>query len=218
MKTLLLLLAAILVTGCAGPRVPPWSAAGFHHLTSYKTAFLEGRDALAALHYGRAEEAIKKSGNIDVLARARLTRFALQVSVLKSFAEQEYLELEKLKPLPETHNYFLFLRGDFQRLEPELLPEQYREVLPGLKTGNLQETEAAIKNIEDPLSRLIATGLAVRRGLYNETILQLAVATASENGWRKALLVYLEKKRQYYEERKESEKALGVKHWLQIIK
>lgn len=218
MKRLLCLLAAILVTGCAGADIPAWSTAGFQHLESYKKAFLEGRDTAAEFHYRRAEEAIKRSGNIDILARARLTRFALHVAALKPFVEQEYLELERLKPLPETHNYFLFLRGDFQRLDPALLPEQYWEVSQGLRSGNIRETESAIRNIENPLSRLIATGLAVRQGYYNEAILKMAVATASENGWQKVLLVYLETKRQYYEQRNDPEKALGIKHWLRVIK
>src|SRR4030042_1880787 len=54
-----------------------------------------------------------------------------------------------------------------------------------------------ISSIDDPLSRLIACGVWVKYLPYNESILQLAINTSAENGWKKPLWVYLTKLQNY---------------------
>ena len=53
--------------------------------------------------------------------------------------------------------------------------------------------------MQDPLSVLIATGLLVKASRYDAETLSHAIEVASLNGWKKALLTYLETQRAYYE-------------------
>jgi hypothetical protein len=72
--------------------------------------------------------------------------------------------------------------------------------------------------MEDPLSKLIAAGLFIQKNTYDEGILKIAIDTASQNGWKKALLAYLEKLLFFYETKKETEKAANITQRIQLIK
>jgi hypothetical protein len=69
---------------------------------------------------------------------------------------------------------------------------------------------------EDPLSQLIAAGLSLRRHLENEAILQAAVSTASRNGWKRTLLVWLERLRTFYAATGDAAKASAVRHRIDL--
>jgi hypothetical protein len=71
--------------------------------------------------------------------------------------------------------------------------------------------------IDDPLSRLIASGLAVRHGLETEVILRTAVETASRNGWKRALLAWLERLKSFHEAAGDVEKASAIRSRIDLI-
>jgi hypothetical protein len=50
---------------------------------------------------------------------------------------------------------------------------------------------AAVQAIADPLARLVAAGVMFETGRASPDVLQLAVDTASAQGWRKPLLAWL---------------------------
>jgi hypothetical protein len=50
---------------------------------------------------------------------------------------------------------------------------------------------AAVKGIDDPLSRLVAAGVLFQSGKANPALLSLAVETASAQGWRRPMLAWL---------------------------
>lgn len=214
----LLLIAAMLVMGCATAEIPPWATTSFSHLEKYKILFLEGRREQAEFHFRKAEEELKKTADLNLLARLQLTRGALHVAFLESFPDHEFLKLQEMGLTPENRHYFLFLRGDFSQVEGSRLPGQYREVLQALQRGNDKEIERALKGIENSLSRLVATGLVVRHRGASEAILQDAVDTAGKNGWKGALFVYLAALQQLHEKQNDGQKAQRVKKLLDLLK
>lgn len=213
----LLLVTVIFVMGCATVEIPEWTSVSFNHLESYKKTFLAGGRDIAELHFQKANEEIKKSGDINLLVRAQLTRCALHAALLEAIPENDYLELEKLNPMPDNRQYFLFLRGDFHLVDSDRIPAQYRDSLKAIKLGDVKEIQQALLKIENDLSRLIACGLVVRYGRYNEAILQTAIDTASKNGWKGAILVYLTAMQQYHEKQSEPDKAARVRKLLELI-
>jgi hypothetical protein len=210
-------LIALFITGCASLETPAWRLASFSHLESYKNHLLTGNQGLAELQFRRAIEEINKSGDLDVLARAFLTRQALHIALLTTYPQDDYLAVERLHLVPANRNYFLFLEGSFLQVEAALLPSQYRELLPALQKKEPRAILAAIGKIEDPLSRLIATGLAVRLGLDEERLLLAAIDNASAQGWKGALLVYLEATRKYYERKSAGDKAGRMQDIIDLI-
>ena len=81
--------------------------------------------------------------------------------------------------------YADYLAGRIAPPDIALLPPQHRAAAAG--TGDA----AAVRAIEDPLSRLIAAGVLFRTGRASPEVLVLATDTASAQGWRRPLLAWL---------------------------
>jgi hypothetical protein len=208
----------MLFSGCGSKQIPDWTNAAFNQLDAYKKGDLAGNTFIADLHFKKATEEIKKSGNLEILARAYLTKYAVRVAVLEKIDDREYLAIEKIQPSAANRNFHEFLKGNFDHVDQDLLPEQYHGFLTAFRSRKEDSLADELLKIEDPLSRLIAAGLLVRLDRYDERCLQIAIETASKNGWKKALLVYLETIQKYYEKKKEPEKAANTRKKIDLIK
>jgi hypothetical protein len=72
--------------------------------------------------------------------------------------------------------------------------------------------------MDNPLSKLIAVGLLVKKNKDDEIDLKLAIDIASQNGWKKALLTYLFKLQSFYKTNNKQDKAAQVEEKIQLIK
>jgi hypothetical protein len=68
------------------------------------------------------------------------------------------------------------------------------------------------------LSRLIACGIWVKYLSYDENILQLAIDTAAQHGWRRPLWSYLTTLQKYYLDHREITKAESIKERMELLK
>ena len=217
-KIFSLLFLLLLLTGCGAKPAPLWIAAGHKQLETFKQDFLTGcAQRSAEIHFRNAVEEIKKGGDTDLLGKAWLTRMALQIAVLREPEEGDYLKIEAAEVVPANRNFYLFLKGDAAALDVSLLPESYRPFWAALRSGDAAKAAGAITAIDDPLSRLIASGLAVRHRLETEVILRTAVETASRNGWKMALLAWLERLKSFHEAAGDAEKASAIRSRIDLI-
>jgi len=218
-KIVILLIFIILISGCGGSKqIPDWIKASFNELENYKKNYLSGKDRIAELQFNKAVDEIKKSGNLEILGRAYLTKYAVHVAVLEVFDEKEYLSIEALEAIPQNRTFYNFLKGSFDKVDESLLPKQYNEVLKVFRKGTFEDAAHEISKMEDPLPTLIAAGLLIQKNIYNEAVLKIAIDTAAQNGWKKALLAYLEKLALFYETKKESEKAAHITQKILLLK
>jgi hypothetical protein len=218
-KILGLLFLVLVIAGCSSKPTPVWIAEGHRQLETFKRDFLTGQPPLVTeLHFNMATEEIKKSGDLDLLGKAWLTRMALQVAVLEEIAEGEYGKIDAASPVPANRNFYLFLIGKSGLVDAALLPAQYRPFLKALQNGDAAVVVRRVTEIDEPLSRLIAVGLAVRSGLENESLLQAAGETASQNGWKRALIAWLERLRLFHEKAGEAATAATVRQRIDLIK
>jgi len=208
----------MLFAGCGSKPIPDWTNAAFNQLDNYKKNYLSGKVLIAELHFNKATEEIRKSGNFEILARAYLTKCAVQTAVLEKIDDREYLKIEAVHPSASNRNFHEFLKGNVDRVERNLLPEQYQGVFTAFRSGKNGAVTDEILKMEDPLSRLIAAGLVVQHNKHDERCLQVAIDTASRNGWKKALLVYLVKIQSFYENKKELEKAANTQKRIELIR
>jgi hypothetical protein len=219
MKKLLLLLFLFLVlVGCGKP-APVWIAAGHKQLETFKQDFLTGRSQpITEIHFRNAVEEIKKGGDANLLGKAWLTRMALQIAVLTEMDAGEYPKIAAAEAVPANDHFYRFLREGAAAVDISLLPEPYRPFWETLHNGDPAKAAVAIAAIDDPLSRLIASGLAVRHGFETEAILRTAVETASQNGWKRALLAWLERLKSFHEAAGDAEKASVIGARIDLMK
>jgi hypothetical protein len=173
---------ALLLVACAKPQPPDWQVNARGALERYEQAFLAGETRAADAEFARARGDLASTGQASLVARAELTRCAAQVAslVLEPCAGFEPLRADAGAA---ERAYADYLQG--APADAALLPAQHRAVAGG------KANAAALAQIADPLSRLVAAGVVMRSGQADPQVLQLAVDTASTQGWRRPLLSWL---------------------------
>lgn len=213
-----IMLLTVFLMSCGGSQpIPDWTYASFNQMEDFKKAYLEGKAGIADLHFHRAVEEIKKSGDLDLLAKVYLNRYAVQVAILESFQDDDFLKIQKAEPNPVNAGFYAFLKGNFSQADRNLLPPQYSRTVTDILAARKDNVTEDVRQIEDPLSRLVMTGLLVRHGYENAELLNGAVETASRQGWKKALLIYLERLHAFHVQRQEGEKADKIKQKILLL-
>ncbi|WBY03746.1 hypothetical protein PE066_09500 [Ramlibacter tataouinensis] len=189
---------AVLLAACGSrPPAPDWQVNAHGSLQRYEQAWLAGSDRAAQAEFDRARRALAATGQAGLVARAELTRCALQVASLDFQACPGFEALRADAPAAERA-YADYLQG--APIAADLLPAPHRAVAGGADAARLAA-------IEDPFSRLVAAGVAMRAGRASPDLLQVAVDTASAQGWRRPLLAWLGAQLKLAEQRGDGEQA-----------
>jgi len=178
-------LAALALAGCGSkPAAPDWQVGAHGDLQRYEQAYLVGQSRAAEADFARARRALSATGQPALVARAELTRCALQVASL-DLGPCAGFEPLRADVTPAERAYADYLAARATPEQAALLPAQHRAVAGG-------RTDAqAVGAIADPLARLVAAGVVLRAGQGTPELMQLAVDTASAQGWRRPLLAWL---------------------------
>ncbi len=173
---------ASLLAACAGnPPPPDWQASAQSATTRAAAAYLEGDARVEAAELARARREVSRTGRADLLARVELTHCAAQVASLVFGPCAGFEPLRVDAPAPERA-YADYLRAQLAPDQIALLPAAHRAVAANA---------AALGGVADPLARLIAAGVLFEAGRADPNVIAAAIATASEQGWRRPLLAWL---------------------------
>ena len=184
-----LVAVGLLVTACASrPPPPDWQMNARQAIDAAVAAYLEGNARVEAAETARARSEIARTGRLDLLARAELMRCAARVASLV-FDPCEGFEALRADAAPAERAYADYLAGRVLAPDIALLPEPQRAVADAQPSAEAATT--ALGAIEDPLSRLIAAGVLFEGRRATPQALQIAVDTASAQGWRRPLLAWL---------------------------
>jgi hypothetical protein len=205
--------AIALLAGCAGgPPPPDWQMNARQALDHAVAAHLEGQPRVEDAEFARARSEIARTGRLDLLARAELMRCAARVASLEF---EPCTGFERIAPdaaAPERA-YADYLAARLQPQDIALLPASQREVAG----ASAQATPAALRAVEDPLSRLVAAGVAFQTGRASPEVLQMAVDTASAQGWRRPLLAWLGVLRLRAEQAGDQEQAERLRRRIGVV-
>ena len=160
--TFFLLLAALVASCASGPPPADWQLGAASSLAAFQKHYLEGDTKLAEVEFALAKSEIRKTGRADLLARAELLRCAARTASLE-FDDCPAFEALRADAGAEEVAYADFLAGKRERTASD-----------------------------EPLSRLVGAGVAMRTGKVTPTQISAAVDSASAQGWRRPLLAWLE--------------------------
>ena len=201
--------AVLLLAGCAsGPPAPDWQLAARSALDQSVAAYLRGDSRVAQQDFDRARAEIARTGRADLLARAELLRCAARVASL-DFAPCEGLAPLRPDMAAPEQAYARYLSGTLAPEQVGLLPPAQRAVaaLVTVSATRGDDAEAALRQIADPVSRLVAAGVLMQTGRANPVVIALAVDTAADQGWRRPLLAWLGVQLQRAEQAGDSDSA-----------
>jgi hypothetical protein len=176
--------AALVLAGCGTQApAPSWRAGAADSLQRYSVSYLKG-EARADTEFEHARSELASTGQPGMVARAELTRCAVQVASLVFEPCQGFERLRRDAP-PAERAYADYIAGRATPADVPLVPEQHRAIAGG------REDTATLQAIGDPVSRLVAAGVLLRSGRAAPQVVQVAVDTASQQGWRRPLLAWL---------------------------
>lgn len=218
MRSVLILCLLTFICACSYQPIPQWMDTSSRQLENYKTNFLTDTEDASEPHFAKARTAISSNNDLNLLATAYLTKYALHTAVLENFDDSEFIRIDKLQPNAANRAYHDFLKGNFRQITTNNLPHQYRNLPSLMINRDLSAAVREIASISDPLSFLIACGVWVKYLPVDESILQLAIDNAARQGWRRPLWAYLTRLQQYYVDRQEISKAENIQERLELLK
>lgn len=210
LRRLCLLFTATLMACAGGPPPPDWKLNAQSAIERAQDAYLSGNSTIEAVEFGRARAEIVRTGRADLLARAELVRCATRVA---SLVLEPCHAFEALAPdaAPAEQAYASYLTGQIAPDQVPLLPAQHRALAQPGANGS------AVAALDDPLSRLVAAGVLMRRGQADPLSIATAIDAASSQGWRRPLLAWLGVQAQRAEQAGEREALARIRRRIALI-
>ena len=207
----MVLIAAGALSACAsGPKVPDWKIQSIGHVERFTAAYLKGDSRVEAREFDLARAETARTGRPDWVARIELNRCAAQVASLDFEPCTGFEPLRADAAEPELA-YAAYLAGQpLDAAQAALLPEHHRSIAAAA-------TAAALPPADDPLGRLIAAGVLMRRSQASPEVVAQAVDTASAQGWRRPLLAWLGVQARLAEARGDAPEAERVKRRMDLV-
>jgi hypothetical protein len=176
-----LMLTALALAGCASKPAPPsWQPNAKDALDGFSDDYLRGNTAAANAAFARARRETSSTGRADLVAQVELVRCATLAASLE-FDECPGFAALSTDANAQQRAYAAYLAGRWEGLDVAALPEQHRAVVA---TG-------ALAGVTDPLSKLVAAGALFKAGRIRPGEIEAATETASAQGWRRPLLMWL---------------------------
>jgi hypothetical protein len=185
-----------LLAACAGgPPAPAWQDEARDALERAQQAWLTARPRVEAAETARMRAALAGTGRPELLARAELARCAALKAALALEQGGRCPAFEALAAdaAPAERAYADHLAGrPLDGARSALLPAAQLAVARALAAqAAVAEPAALLDGIDAPLARLVAAAVLFEAGRGSPALVARAVDTASEQGWRRALLAWL---------------------------
>lgn len=217
MRKLNATLSALTLTALAacssGPPVPDWKMNAQSSVERFQAAYLSGNALVEQTEFRRARSQVAGTGKLELVARIELLRCAARVASL-AFEDCAGFEALQADATDADRAYAAWLAGKAQAADVALLPEAQRAAA---SASSDTAAASAVTAIKDPLSQLVAAGVLLRSGRATPELLDTAVATASDQGWRRPLLAWLGVQRLRAEQAGDTQAAQRIARRMAIV-
>ena len=205
-------MCALLAACSSGPPVPDWKMNAQSSIERFEAAYLNGNVLVEQTEFQRARDQVGGTGKLDLIARVELLRCATRVASL-AFEACSGFEALKDDAGAADRAYAAYLAGTAVA-DTALLPASQRAVAAA--TSDTQAASAAAA-IQEPLGKLVAAGVLLRANRATPELLEMAVATASDQGWRRPLLAWLGVQRMRAEQAGDPQEAQRIARRMDIV-
>ena len=181
LSTMPVLALVLVLAGCASRPAPPsWQPNAKDALDGFTEDYLRGNTSAANAEFARARRETGGTGRPDLVAQVELVRCAVLAASLE-FDDCPGFAALAADGTAQQRAYAAYLAGRWEGLDVAALPEQHR---PVVSTGS-------ISGVTDPLAKLVAAGSLFKAGRIAPGDIAAATETASSQGWRRPLLMWL---------------------------
>lgn len=219
LRIALLASTAVGLAACStSPPPPDWQLSARGSAERAVAAYLEGRQKVEGAEIRRLRLEIARTGDPQVLARAELLLCAAQVASL-DFSGCSAFEPLRVDATAAEQAYAKYLTGEASGEQVALLPPAQQGPARLLLAPGSQAADGApvIREIGDPLARLVAAGVWFQAGRGSPALIALAVDTASAQGWSRSLLAWLEVQARSAERAGDSETSQRARRRIDLV-
>ena len=175
------IVCALLLAACASKPAPPgWQPDAKDALDGFIDDYLRGNTAAANAEFARARRETTATGRADLVAQVELVRCATLAASLE-FDDCPGFAALAPDATAQQNAYAAYLAGRWEELDVAALPEQHRPVV----------ASGSLNGVVDPLAKLVAAGALLKAGRITPADIEAATETASSQGWRRPLLMWL---------------------------
>lgn len=203
--------ALFLIACGSAPPAPDWKMNAKGSVERAADAWLSGNSKIEAVEFARARGEVARTGRPDLLARVELLRCATRVAAL-DFEPCTGFDALAADAAPAEQAYARYLAGAAQAVDAALLPEAHRDLASGSTVP-----DGVLAGIPDPLSRLVAAGVLLRRNQATPGVITQAVDTASAQGWRRPLLAWLKVQQQRAQAGRAADEVARIQRRIDVL-
>ncbi len=208
--------AGLLLAACANQPVPPdWLLTARTASEQHARLYLEGRDRLARSQLQIAREAASRTGDARHMARIELHACAAAVASLYRFDCPAFSPLAEDAD-PDATAYFRYLAGQMRGQLNDRSGTADLPRLPPAQQTAWQKPER-LADIPEPLSRLVAAAVLFQAGRLPPQGVQIAIDTASAQGWRRPLANWLRLEEERLQRQGDAAAATAVARQLERV-
>jgi hypothetical protein len=204
----LFVLAAVLASCGSTPPPPDWQMNAKGSAERAAEAWLSGNARVEEVEFLRARSEVVRTAQPALVARLELTRCATRVAALV-FEPCAGFDAVTADAAPAERAYARYLAGQASADDAALLPAAHRPLVGA--------TAPDLAGVADPLSRLIAAGVLLRRGVASPAVVAAAVETASQRGWRRPVLAWLGVQRQQAQAAGATDEATRIQRRIDLL-
>lgn len=204
---------ALLAACTSRPAVPDWQTQAHGAAQRAVQAYLDGSERVARQEWSRAREQVARTGDPGLMARLELLHCAAQAASVVPEACSRFEALRADAAAPEKA-YAAYLAGQPLGAGAVALLPPAQQAVARAAPG---QADAQVAALEDPLAQLVAAGVLLRRGQLTPHLAQIAVDTASRQGWRRPLLAWLGVQLRLAEQGGAAEQAARVRRRMDIV-
>ena len=184
------ILIIVIFSGCSFDTPPnDWQYKSVNAFDAYTKNFLSGNDRMAKNDLKRAIAHAKQSADLTSLARVYLGECALDISIGIDNKCQKYKSIEDIVDSKPLNAYYNFLISNIQKEEITNLVERYKDFALYLKNKEYKKANNEILNMDRVTSQLLAAALLKEK--INKRSISKVIKSASFNGYKKAVLYWL---------------------------
>lgn len=180
MRILVFLCIAMLAACASKAPVPAWQPNAKDALDGFTDDYLRGNTSAANAEFAKARLETASTGRADLVAQVELVRCATLAASLE-FDDCPGFAALAGDATAQQRAYAAYIDGRWEGLDVAALPEQHRPVV----------ASGSMAGVGDPLSRLVAAGALFKAGRIRPDDIAAAAETASAQGWRRPLLMWL---------------------------
>lgn len=206
--------ALLVLVACSHTPPPPdWQLNARGGAERAVDAWLSGNTRVAEAEWRLAERETRRTADPTSLARFALLRCAAQVASLQIGPCEAFVPFAADAAEAERA-YDRYLRAQASPADAPLLPPAQRPLV----ALDAVALSARLPQVADPLSRLVAAGVAFQRGQASPALVAQAVDTASAQGWTRPLMAWLMVQRDLARQAGQADEVARIERRLALLK